>query len=278
MSTVTAPGRSRYLAALTSPRGLAGLLVVGGLAVVALLAPVIAPHGYDAQGVDALRPGSWPALFGTDELGRDVCARALYGLRTDLSLVGLAVPASALLGTLLGLSGFLSPRLGTAIQRGLDVILGFPSLILGISIALVVRPGWPALFVAIVIYGLPGFGRLARATLLAQQQRDYVLAARMMGVSRGRVLLRHILPHAADPIIVQMATGMVSGIFLESSLSIVGLGIQPPAPSLGALLNTGMRYMSQQSLYVVGPALLLLLLAWGLILLSDALNEAVTRR
>jgi len=257
---------------------LAGLLVVGGLAVVALLAPVIAPHGYDAQGADALRPGSWPALFGTDELGRDVFARALYGLRTDLSLVGLAVPASALLGTLLGLSGFLSPRLGTAIQRGLDVILGFPSLILGISIALVVRPGWPALFVAIVIYGLPGFGRLARATLLAQQQRDYVLAARMMGVSRGRVLLRHILPHAADPIIVQMATGMVSGIFLESSLSIVGLGIQPPAPSLGALLNTGMRYMSQQSLYVVGPALLLLLLAWGLILLSDALNEAVTRR
>jgi len=278
MSTVTAPGRSRYLTALTSPRGLAGLLVVGGLAVVALLAPVIAPHGYDAQGADALRPGSWPALFGTDELGRDVFARALYGLRTDLSLVGLAVPASALLGTLLGLSGFLSPRLGTAIQRGLDVILGFPSLILGISIALVVRPGWPALFVAIVIYGLPGFGRLARATLLAQQQRDYVLAARMMGVSRGRVLLRHILPHAADPIIVQMATGMVSGIFLESSLSIVGLGIQPPAPSLGALLNTGMRYMSQQSLYVVGPALLLLLLAWGLILLSDALNEAVTRR
>jgi peptide/nickel transport system permease protein len=278
MSTVTAPGRSRYLTALTSPRGLAGLLVVGGLAVVALLAPVIAPHGYDAQGADALRPGSWSALFGTDELGRDVFARALYGLRTDLSLVGLAVPASALLGTLLGLSGFLSPRLGTAIQRGLDVILGFPSLILGISIALVVRPGWPALFVAIVIYGLPGFGRLARATLLAQQQRDYVLAARMMGVSRGRVLLRHILPHAADPIIVQMATGMVSGIFLESSLSIVGLGIQPPAPSLGALLNTGMRYMSQQSLYVVGPALLLLLLAWGLILLSDALNEAVTRR
>jgi peptide/nickel transport system permease protein len=269
---------SRYVAALRTPRGLTGVVVILTLVSAGLLAPLLFPQGYDAQSADALRAGSFPTLFGTDEIGRDVLARSLFGLRTDLSLVGLAVPASALVGTLLGLAGYLSAWLGTLIQRALDVVLGFPSLILGIAIALVLRPGWWALFLAIFVYTLPPFGRLARATLLAQQQREYVLAAQLMQVPRGRIMLRHILPHAADAIIVQLAAAMVSGIFLESSLSIVGLGIQPPAPSLGALLNTGMRYMHSQPLYILGPALLLLLLAWGLILLSDALNEAVLAR
>lgn len=270
--------RSPHLAALCRGRGVAGLAVVAALTVLALAAPLLAPQGYDAQGAQALAGPSWPSLFGTDELGRDIFARSLYGLRADLSLVGLAVPVSALAGTLLGLAGFLAPWLGITIQRGLDVIVGFPSLILGIAIALVLRPGWWALFTAIVIYSLPAFGRLARAALLSQQQREYVLAAGLLGVSRSRVLTRHILPHALDSAIVQVAVGMVSGIFLESSLSIVGLGIQPPEPSLGALLNTGMRYMSGQHLYVLGPALLLLLFAWGLTLIADALNEAVHRQ
>lgn len=278
MTTLTATRpRSRYLAALRTPRGLTGTALVAVLCLAALLAPVLAPQGYDAQGSGSLEPGTWPALFGTDELGRDILARALYGLRTDLALVGLAVPVSALVGTLLGLAGFLHRGLGTLLQRCLDVVLGFPSLILGISIALVLGAGWWALFVAIVVYGLPAFGRLARAGLLTQAQREYVHAAQVLGVPRTTIMMRHILPHALDPVIVQIAVGMVGGIFLESSLSIVGLGIQPPEPSLGALLNTGMRYMSAQHLYVLGPALLLLLLAWGLTLISDALNEAVHR-
>ncbi len=268
---------NRYAAALRTPRGITGIALVGVLIVLAVLAPVLAPGGYDAQGAAALRPGSWSALFGTDELGRDVLARSLYGLRTDLSLVGLAVPVSALVGTLLGLAGFVSRALGTFVQRCLDVVLGFPSLILGISVALVLGAGWWALFVAIVVYGLPAFGRLARASLLGQAQREYVHAAQVMGVPRATIMVRHILPHTVDPVIVQVAVGMVGGIFLESSLSIVGLGIQPPAPSLGALLNTGMRYMTAQHMYVLGPALLLLLLALGLVLISDALNEAVQR-
>jgi len=269
--------RSRYAAALGTPRGITGLALVALLCALALLAPVLAPGGYDAQGAGALQPGSWRALFGTDELGRHILARSLYGLRTDLGLVGLAVPVSAVIGTLIGLAGFLSRALGTILQRCLDVVLGFPSLILGISFALVLGSGWWALFVAIVVYGLPAFGRLARASLLGQAQREYVHAAQVMGVPRTTIMVRHILPHALDPVIVQIAVGMVGGIFLESSLSIVGLGIQPPAPSLGALLNTGMRYMTTQHMYVLGPALLLLLLALGLVLISDALNEAVQR-
>ncbi|MDG6107307.1 ABC transporter permease [Dactylosporangium aurantiacum] len=268
---------SRYLRALRRPRGITGGVVLAGLALLALLVPVMAPGGYDAQGADAFAAPELSRPFGTDELGRDIFVRTLYGLRVDLSLVFVAVPLSAVLGTLLGLSGAVAPWLGALTQRALDVILGFPSLVLGICVALVLRPGWWALVVAIVVYGLPAFGRLARASLLAQQQREYVLAARVMRVPGRTIMLRHILPNAVDPVIVQTAIGMVAAVFLESSLSIVGLGIQPPEPSLGALLNVGMRHMSEQPVYVLGPALVLLLLALGLSLLADALNAAVNR-
>ena len=268
---------NRYLSALRSPRGLAGGGMLVLLTVLAVTVPVFAPTGYDGQSADAFAGPGWSSPFGTDEVGRDILVRTLYGLRVDLSLVFVAVPLSALLGTLLGLSGALAPWLGVLSQRALDVILGFPSLVLGICVALVLRPGWWALVVAIVIYGLPAFGRLARASLLVQQQREYVLAARVMRVPGRTIMVRHILPNAVDPIIVQTAIGMVAAIFLESSLSIVGLGVQPPEPSLGALLNVGMRHMSEQPVYVLGPALVLLLLALGLSLLADALNAAVNR-
>ncbi|WP_211359690.1 ABC transporter permease [Actinocorallia herbida] len=270
--------KSRYAGALRTARGATGAGLLAVLVLAALLVPVFARGGYDAQGPDALAGPSGGAWFGTDELGRDLFVRTLFGLRADLSLVLVAVPVSAVLGTLLGLAGAIAPWLGGLAQRALDVVLGFPSLILGICVALVMGPGWAALAVAIVVYGLPAFGRLSRATLLAQQQREYVLAARVMGVPRRRILTRHILPHAIDPILVQTAVAMVAAVFLESSLSLVGLGVQPPAPSLGTLLNSGIRYLSEQPAYVAGPAAVLLLLALGLSLLADALNEAVNRR
>ncbi|BBH70273.1 ABC transporter permease [Actinoplanes sp. OR16] len=258
-----------YARALRTPRGAAGVTLIGSLTLAALLAS----SGYDVQSANALAGPGPSAWFGTDELGRDVFVRTLYGLRVDLSLIAVAVPLSALLGTLIGLSGAIAGWLGTLGQRVLDVIVGFPSLILGICVALVLRPGWWALAVAIVLSGLPVFGRLARSTWLAQQERDYVLAARLMNVPGRTVMVRHILPHAADAAVVQTAAGMVAAVFLESALSIVGLGVQPPEPSLGALLNTGMRHMAEQPAYVAGPALILLLLALGLNLLADALTE-----
>lgn len=264
---------------LRRPGFAAGLLVVLAVLVAAVFPGLFSGHDPNAtEGAAKLRPPSGEHWFGTDELGRDLFTRTLFGLRADLSLIFVAVPLSAVLGTLLGLAGALTPWLGGLAQRALDVVLGFPSLILGICVALVLGPGWTALAVAIVVHGLPAFGRLARAALLAQQEREYVLAARALGVPRGRIMVRHILPHAVDPILVQTAAGMVAAVFLESSLSLVGLGVQPPAPSLGALLNSGIRYLSEQPAYVAGPAVVLLLLALGLSLLADALNEAVNRR
>ncbi|WP_346109006.1 ABC transporter permease [Nonomuraea maheshkhaliensis] len=267
-----------YAQAFRTAKGIAAAVLLTLLVALALLAPVLAPGGYDQQARDALAGPSAAHLLGTDEFGRDIVVRTLYGLRTDLGLILTAVPVSMVIGTLLGLAGYVSRLLGSATQRVLDIILGFPGLILGIMIVMMIGAGWTALFTAIVTAGLPGFGRLARAGLLAQQQREYVLAARVLGVPRPTVMVRHILPNVVDPILVQATVYMVVAIFIEAGLSIVGLGINPPNPSLGAMLNVGARYIDSLPAYVLGPGLVLLLLALSFTLLSDALNQAANRR
>jgi peptide/nickel transport system permease protein len=268
----------RYVSALKRPRGAVGAALLVLLILAAAMAPVLFPEGYDDQSSGALAGPSAGHWLGTDELGRDILARTVFGLRTDISLLLTAVPLSAAIGTLMGLAGVIARWLGTGMQRLLDIILGFPGLILGMTIVLVVGTGWLALFLAIFVVGLPTFGRLARGGLLVEQEREYVLAARVLGVRRRTVMVRHVLPNIVDPIVVTAAVFMVVAIFIEAGLSIVGLGIAPPVPSLGAMLNTGARYVEVHPAYIIGPGLVLLLLALAFTLLSDALNKAVLKR
>ncbi|MCL8026931.1 ABC transporter permease [Nocardioides bruguierae] len=272
------PTLHRYLMVLKSGRGITALVLLGTLVALALLAPALFPGGYDEQSSGALAGPSAAHWLGTDEFGRDILVRTIYGLRTDLTLIITAVPVSLAIGTLLGLTGYLNGRLGLFVQRALDIVLGIPGLLLGIMIVLVIGAGWFALFSAIVIAGLPQFGRLARAGLLTQQDREYAVASRTLGVPRRTVMVRHILPNVVDPLLVTAAIYTVAAIFIEASLSIVGLGINPPQPSLGALLNTGARYVQTLPTYVIGPGVVLLLLALAFTLLSDALNKAANRR
>jgi peptide/nickel transport system permease protein len=250
----------RYLAAFKTARGITGLVILSILVLLALLAPVLFPGGYDQQSADALQ------------------SPTLYGLRTDFSIIIVAVPASMILGTALGLLGALSRFAGVFVQRLLDIILGFPGVVLGVCIVLIMGPGWAALVVAIAIAGLPFFGRQARAALLEQEQREYVTAARTLGVGKGTILVRHILPNVVDPILVGGAIFVVAAIFIEAGLSIIGLGIQPPEPSLGSLLNIGMRFIEQAPMFIIGPTIILILLSMSFSLLSDALNETVNRK
>lgn len=266
---------ARYTRSLLSLKGAVGLSIVLTMIVVAFLAPVIFPGGPDQQTRDSFLPPSLLHLFGTDELGRDIFIRCVYGLQVSLSLGLVAVPIAAIAGTLMGLAGALSRPLGDLFQRLFDIILGFPSLVLGICIVIAIGPGWLSIAVTIVIFSLPQFGRLARGAMLSEQSKEYVLAAELLGVSRGRVMVRHILPNTLDSIFVQVSLSMIGGIFVESSLSIVGLGIQPPTPSLGTLLNVGIRYVYAQPSYTLGPIILLLLLALAFNLIADALNAAV---
>jgi peptide/nickel transport system permease protein len=271
------PTAARYLSAFSTPRGIVGLALLSLLVLAAALAPVVFPGGYDVQGRESLTGVSGSHPFGQDEFGRDIFARSIYGLRMDLSLILLAVPLSMTVGMLLGLVGAISERLGTAVMRLCDVIIGFPSLLLGICLVAVLGPGWFPLFLTITIAGIPTAGRLARSAWLAQQGREYVVAARVLGVSRGRLLTRHVIPNAADSIVTNGAIWMVAGVYIEAGLSIVGLGVQPPTPSLGVLLNNGLRFVTVAPTYVVGPALLLLLLALAFMLIADALNAAVNK-
>lgn len=265
-------GVVRYLRALSQPRGLIGCGLLLVLIAATLFAPLIFPGGVDQQSRDSFLPPSPAHLFGTDELGRDIFVRCIYALQVSISLVIVAVPIAAVAGTLMGLSGAVSKLLGEGFQRLFDIILGFPSLVLGICIVIIVGPGWLSLVVTIVVFSLPQFGRLARGALLSEEGREYVLAARVLGVSRGKIMMRHILPNALDPIFVQVSLSMIAGIFIEAALSIVGLGIQPPTPSLGTLLNVGIRYVYMQPMYTAGPIIMLLLLALAFNLIADALN------
>jgi peptide/nickel transport system permease protein len=269
------PTVARYLSAFRRPRGIIGLTLLGILVLAAVLAPVLFPGGYDNQGSTSLTGMSGAHLFGLDEFGRDILTRSVYGLRIDLSLIFAAVPLSMAVGMLLGLAGAISERLGAAVQRLFDVIVGFPGLLLGICLVAVIGPGWLALFLTIFISGMPTAGRLARAAWLAQQSREYVLAARVLGVPRWKVLTRHVVPNAMDSIVVNGSIWMVIGVYIEAGLSIVGLGVQPPTPSLGVLLNNGLRFVTQSPTYLIGPGLILLLLAVAFSMIADALNEAV---
>ncbi|NHA67167.1 ABC transporter permease [Phycicoccus flavus] len=269
---------ARYGAAFRTPRGMVATAVLLVLVALALLAPVIFAGGYDVQSSDSFAGPSGAHLFGTDELGRDLLVRSVYGLRTDLLLVLLAVPVSGIIGSLLGLSGAVWPRFGTLMQRFFDIIIGFPSFILALCVVVVLGANFTSTVVAITILGLPGFGRLARSGALEQQGREYVIAARTLGVSRRRILTRHIVPNTADPLIVHAAIFAVNAVFIESGLGLLGLGVQPPQPSLGSLLNNGMRHVREMGFYPIGPMLVLLLLALSLSMLSDSLNERVNRR
>lgn len=271
------PALRRYLQAFKSPKGAIGASLLLVLISAALLAQLLFPGGYDQQSANSLQPPSFANLFGTDELGRDLLTRTVFGLRTDLSIVFLAVPLGLVVGTTLGMLGAISRPAGTLVQRFLDVIVGFPGIVLGVSIVLVIGTGWLSLVLAIAISSLPTFGRLSRATMLSQSQREYVTAARTLGVGRIRVVMRHILPNAIDPILVAGSVYVVYAIFIEAGLSIIGLGIQPPEPSLGSLLNNATRFINQAPTYIVGPTLVLFLLALSFSLISDSLNRTVNR-
>lgn len=268
----------RYVKGLRSPKGIVSLIIILGFALLAILSPIIFPQGYDAQSANTLSGLSVAHPFGTDELGRDVLVRTAYGLRADLALIALAVPASAIIGTLMGLSGAVTPMLGNVMQRLVDILVGFPGLVMGITIVVVMGPGFWSLFVALVVSGIVAPARLAYSAWLTQSQREYVQAARVLGVPGWKVMVRHVLPNALDPILVNAATYTVVAISVEAGLSIVGLGIQAPQPSLGALLNNSMRFIYVAPQYMVGPMIVLFLLALGFSLLSDALNEAVNKK
>ncbi|MGW2395103.1 ABC transporter permease [Kitasatospora sp. NPDC001664] len=278
MSTVSlAPRRSFLPAGLHTLRGTAGLALVGLVVLAGLLAPVLTDADPLAQSGLALAGPSGAHPFGTDDLGRDLFSRVLHGIRADLLISVVAVPAGAVLGCSLALLAATSRGADVAVQRVFDLLLAFPGLILALAVTAVLGPGrWPVIIV-IALAEIPGFGRQLRAGILVQREREYALAARLGGASKARVLLRHVLPNATDPLIVQAAIAFSLAVFIEGAMSFLGVGLRPPEPSLGGILSQSMAYLSSHPTFAAAPLVVVTALVLGFTLIAEALNEGIRR-
>ena len=261
-----------------SPMATAGLVILAVLLLAGLLAPLIAPYAPDLQSSQALAGPGAGHLLGTDELGRDVFSRMLYGIREDALAIVVAVPIGALAGVALGLVSGLARWLDTILQRLFDVMLAFTALIAGVTVASIIGPGLTAVMVTIAIVNIPLFGRLTRTSVLSLRHRDFVVAAEVLGLPPRRVLLRHVLPNGVDPLIVQLALSVSMAVFIEGAMSFVGLGVLLPQPSLGNMLQESVNYLGKNSWYALGPMLAVILLVMGCQLVADGLTRKLLRR
>lgn len=268
------PRSRRWALFMTTPRGRVGAIIVVVVVLAGLLAPLVAPYDPAAQqpGMDLL-PGGGRHLLGTDEYGRDLLSRLLYGIRLDVLIVVISVPTAAVTGGLLGLVASSSRLAGPIVQRVFDVVLAFPGIVLGAVVAALLGPGTTTLIVVIAITNVPVFGRLTRTAVLTERSRDYVTAARVVGLTRRATLLRHVLPNAVDSLVVQFALSCASGVFIEGGLSFLGFGVQGAQASLGAMLQSGEQFLSTAPLYALSPVIVIALLVLGLNLLADACND-----
>ncbi|SDS47085.1 peptide/nickel transport system permease protein [Friedmanniella luteola] len=267
--------RRPALVALTRGSGLAGAVLLGLVVAAGLLAPVLAPYAPEAQlaGANLLPPGA-AHLLGTDEVNRDVLSRTLFGIRTDLVIVFVAVPLGALLGTAAALLGTLATPLDVGLQRLFDLLLAFPTLIFAIGLTAVAGPGTLTVITVIAAVETPVFARVLRSAVLRVQELPYVEAARTMGAGRWWLLRRHVLPNAAEPLGVQLALSLSLAVFVESAMSFLGIGVRPPAPSLGGLVSDGIGYAETNAAYVLGPLAVVVVLVLALQLLAQAVAGA----
>jgi ABC-type dipeptide/oligopeptide/nickel transport system permease subunit len=273
-----APRHWRHLA--RDPWALTGLGIVTLLTVLALLAPWIAPTDPLHGSLDvSLRAPSRAFWLGTDVQGRDVLSRVLYGARLSLAVGLVSQTVAGVLGVGLGLAaGFYGRWIDAGIMRLADVTLAFPSLLLLIAIAAAVNPSLPVVFVVIGLVGWAGVARVVRGEVLSLRARDFVQAARALGASDVRILLRHLLPGVLAPVIVIATLGVGGAIMAEAALSFIGLGARPPTPSWGAMVADGRDLLRVAPWVSLVPGLAIGLTVLGVNLLGDGLRDALEVR
>ncbi len=262
-----------------------GALVFGALLVVAvfataLLAPLLATADPARQDLDRRLEGpSAEHPLGLDELGRDIFSRMVFGARVSIG-VGLSVVVLAgALGSLLGaLAGFVGGRLDALLMRATDVFLAFPGILLAIALVAVLGPALRHVVLALVVIGWVGYARLVRGQVLQIKEQEFVAAARATGLPARGILLRHVVPNVLPTLLVQASLGMAGAILAEASLSFLGLGIQPPTPSWGAMINAGRGHLLDAPHLALFPGVAILATVMGLNFLGDALVDLLDPR
>jgi len=252
--------------------GLVVLIVVVGLAI---LAPWVAPFSPIKTDFTAyLQPPGARHLLGTDELGRDVLSRVIFGTRASLEAGVVSVGLAIAVGLPLGLAaGYYSGRLGDVLMRLTDAMLAFPPLVLALAVAAVLGPGLGHAVIAIAVVLAPVFMRLARAAVLEQREREYVEAVRAIGARDRRIIWRHLLPNSLAPIVVQGSLNIAGAIITEATLSFLGLGTQPPTPSWGSMLNAAQQYLTQAPWLAFWPGIAIAVTVFALNVAGDGLRE-----
>jgi peptide/nickel transport system permease protein len=265
---------------LRNPLNVGAIVLISGFAVAALFAPLFAPADPLAQELGArLQPPSAAHWLGTDQLGRDILSRLLYGARISL-VIGIVVVVSAgVFGTAVGIvAGYAGGLVDEVLMRFTEVFLAFPPLILAMAIAGALGPSLTNAIIAIAAVTWAVYARLARGQLLSLRRREFVEAARSIGASRGRILLRHLLPNTLAPLLVQASFDMGSAIISAAGLSFIGFGAQPPTPEWGVMISEGRNFISTQPWLALFPGLAILLAVGAFNLLGDGLRDALDPR
>ncbi|PIE55340.1 MAG: glutathione ABC transporter permease GsiD [Dethiosulfovibrio peptidovorans] len=254
-----------------------GVFVLLTLILVSIFAEQVAPYGYAEQDYTMIRKGpSAQHILGTDEFGRDVFSRLVYGSRVSLQVGLVAVSISLLAGGAIGaVAGYFSGRMDNILMRIMDVQLAIPTILLAIVISSVLGPGLFNLMVAVGITSIPRFARLMRASVLSIKEMEFIEAARAMGASHLRIILLYILPNCMAPLIVQSTLSVANAILFAATLSFLGLGVQPPFPEWGGMLSAARPYLRSNAYLSVFPGLAIMITILALNFLGDGLRDAL---
>jgi peptide/nickel transport system permease protein len=281
--TVAVRRGSLRLAVRGNPLLVAGLLLAAALVVIAVFAPLIAPHPGDAGSathpLESFLPPSSHHWFGTDDVGRDVFSRVLYGTRISLSIAALVITFSCLVGVPLGIAaGYFGGIVDNVLMRVTDIFLAFPALLLALALASVLTPSVGNATLAIAVTWWPWYARLARGQAASVAGRPYIESCRALGISPLRTLLRHVLPNSVTPVIVQASLDVGGVILTAAALSFLGLGAQDPTPEWGLLVSKGEAYFTTQWWLVTFPGAAILIAALAFNLVGDGLRDRLDPR
>ncbi|HEY3059948.1 MAG TPA: ABC transporter permease [Chloroflexota bacterium] len=266
--------------AASARMAIVGMIVLLAAVGLAVFAPVISPYDPLKQDLaNLLAPPNGSHPLGTDNIGRDILARVIWGARVSLIAGAGSVAIAAIGGCLLGLlAGYWRGPVDDLVMRIMDAVLSFPALVLALALGAVLGAGLGSVLIALGVVYAPTFARLMRGQVLTIRTREYVQAARLLGAPDWRILQRHVLPNAATPIVVQASLSVAFAILAEASLSFLGLGVRPPEPSWGGMINAGRGYLQQAPWIVFGPGAALFVTVLGLNFVGDAVRDALDPR
>lgn len=255
----------------------AGALLTIAVIVMALAAPLLAPYDPSVQDTSRRLEGpSQEHLLGLDDLGRDVLSRILYGSRVSLRVGFSVVILASLIGVSLGaIAGYFGGWADTIIMRLSDILLAFPGILLAIAFVAVLGPSLNNVIIALSVIGWVGYARLVRGQVLKVREIEFVTAAKALGARSHRVIIFHLLPNVINPVIVMATLGLAGAILSEAALSFLGLGVQPPTPSWGAMLSSGRRYLGLANHLAIFPGIAIMIAVMGLNFLGDGLIDAL---